>query len=74
MSMMKLVERYRDAIACVLSCVDRLILQGRIGIFSYADGMMRYLTARGIKIFDFLKWAAPATCTIGWRHSCSRRA
>ncbi len=59
--MMKLVERYRDAIAGVLSCVDRLILQGRIGIFSYADGMMRYLTARGIKIFDFLKWAAPAT-------------
>src|SRR5207245_9464032 len=61
MSMMKLVERYRDEIAGVLSCVDWLMLQGRIGIFSYADGMTRYLTARGIKIFDFIKWAGPAT-------------
>jgi len=59
--MMKLVERYRDEVAGVLSCVDRLILQGRIGIFSYADGMTRYLTARNIKIFDFIKWAEPAT-------------
>jgi len=61
MSMMKLVERYRDEIAGVLSCVDRLILQGRLGVFSYSDGMTRYLTARGIKIFDFIKWAGPAT-------------
>ena len=59
--MMELVERYQDEVAGVLSCVDRLILQGRIGVFSYADGMTRYLTARGIKIFDFIKWAAPAT-------------
>jgi hypothetical protein len=60
-SMMELVERYRDEIAGVLSCVDRLVLQGRIGVFSYADGMTRYRTARGIKIFDFIKWAGPAT-------------
>jgi hypothetical protein len=30
-------------------------------ILSYADGMTRYLTARGIKIFDFVKWAKPFT-------------
>jgi hypothetical protein len=29
MSMMKVLERYRDEIAGVLACVDRLMLQGR---------------------------------------------
>jgi hypothetical protein len=62
--MMELVERYKDEIAGVLSCVDRLILQGRIPIFSYADGMTRFLTARNIKIFDFIKWAGPLTDSI----------
>jgi hypothetical protein len=59
--MKELVERYRDEIAGVVSCFDRLILQGRMPIFSYADGMTRYLTKRGVKIFDFIKWAEPIT-------------
>ena len=59
--MTELVERYLNEISGVLSCVDRLILQGRIGIHSYADGMTRYLSARGIKIFDLIKWASPVT-------------
>jgi hypothetical protein len=61
MSMMELLERNRGEIAGVLSCEDRLILQGRIPSFAYADGMTKYLIVRGLKIFDFLKWAAPAT-------------
>jgi DNA-binding HxlR family transcriptional regulator len=64
MAMMELVARYRDEIAGVVSCFDRVILQGRIPVLSYADGMTRFLTARGIKIFDFIKWASPATDAI----------
>src|SRR5205807_9727923 len=64
MAMLELVERYKDEIAGMVSCFDRVILQGRIPVFSYADGMTRYLTARGIKIFDFIKWASPTTDAI----------
>jgi DNA-binding HxlR family transcriptional regulator len=59
-----LVDRYKDEIAGVLSCFDRLILQGRIPVWSYADGMTRFLTARNVKIFDFIKWASPLTDAI----------
>lgn len=59
--MTELLERFKDQISGTISCFDRIILQGRMPIFSYADGMTRYLTARGIKIFDFVKWAKPLT-------------
>ena len=58
------VERFKDEIAGVVSCFDRVILQGRIPVLSYAEGMTRYLTARGVKIFDFIKWASPTTDAI----------
>jgi len=62
--MKELLERYQDEIAGAVSCFDRVILQGRMPIFSYADGMTRFLSVRGIKIFDFIKWAAPITDSI----------
>jgi DNA-binding HxlR family transcriptional regulator len=57
----ELRERFQDDIAGVVSCFDRMILQGRMPIFSYAEGMTRYLTKRGIQIFDFVAWAKPLT-------------
>jgi len=33
-------------------------------ILSYAQGITRYPTKRGIKIFDFVKWASPITDAI----------
>ncbi|MBZ5627087.1 MAG: hypothetical protein LAQ69_51700 [Acidobacteriia bacterium] len=55
--MKELLERCKDEIAGAVSCFDRLILQGRMPILSYAEWMTRYLTKRGIKIFDFIHWA-----------------
>ena len=56
-----LTERYGDKIAGVLSCYDRVIVQGTLPIFCYAEGMTKYLTARGIRIFDFTEFAKPLT-------------
>ena len=59
-----LTERHSKQIAGVLSCYDRLIVQGTLPIFCYADGMTAYLTARGIRIFDFTQFAKPLTDAI----------
>ena len=56
-----ITERYREQIAGVLSCYDRLIIQGTLPVFCYADGMTGYLCKRGIRIFDFAQFAKPLT-------------
>jgi hypothetical protein len=57
--MATLVERYADRILGVLCCYDRVIVRGRIPGFNYAQGMESYLRARGIRLFDFPKFAMP---------------
>lgn len=59
-----LTERHAGQIAGLLSCYDRVILQGTLPIFSYADGMTKYLSARGLRIFDFTQFAKPLTDAI----------
>lgn len=59
-----ITERYLDKIAGVLSCYDRVIVQGTLPIFCYAEGMTKYLSARGIRIFDFAAFAKPLTDSI----------
>ncbi|NUN03614.1 MAG: MarR family transcriptional regulator, partial [Bryobacteraceae bacterium] len=59
--MVLITERYIEKIAGVLSCYDRVIVQGTLPIFCYAEGMTKYLTARGIRIFDFTAFARPLT-------------
>ena len=59
-----ITERYAEQIAGVLSCYDRVIVQGTLPIFSYAQGMTKYLSARGIRIFDFAQFAQPLTGAI----------
>jgi hypothetical protein len=59
-----LTERYKDELAGVLSCFDRVIVHGTLPIFCYADGMTKYLSARGIRIFDFAAFAKPLTESI----------
>lgn len=56
-----ITERYADKIAGVLGCFDRLIVTGTLPTLCYAEGMTKYLSARGIKIFDFAFWAKPLT-------------
>ena len=43
-----LTDRFADQIAGVLSCYDRLIVQGTIPDFCYAQAMTNYLNARQI--------------------------
>jgi hypothetical protein len=59
-----LTERHAQQIAGVLSCFDRVMVQGTLPVFCYADGMTAYLTKRRIRIFDFSQFAKPLTDTI----------
>src|SRR5665213_1652678 len=52
-----LIERYDDRIAGVLSCYDRVVVTGTLPTVCYAEGMTRFLFARGIRIFDYPQFA-----------------
>ena len=68
MGLVLLTERHAQQIAGVLSCYDRVIVQGTLPVFCYADGMSAYLSKRGIRIFDFTQFAKAADrCDQGQR-------
>jgi hypothetical protein len=52
-----LTERYDERIAGILSCYDRVLITGTIPVICYADGMTRFLYAKGIRIFDYPQFA-----------------
>ena len=54
-----LTERYQSQTAGVLSCYDRVIIQGTLPKWCYAQGMTDYFYANQIRIFDYPKWAEP---------------
>lgn len=54
-----LTERYRGQIAGVLSCYDRIIIQGTVPGWCYARGMTDYFYTHQIRIFDYANWAEP---------------
>ena len=54
-----LTERHAEEIAGVLSCYDRLLIQGTLPGLCYAEGMTAYLKARQIRIFDYPRFAQP---------------
>ncbi len=45
-----LIERYRDRLAGVLSCCDRIVITGTLPGVCYAGGMTSFLYARGVRI------------------------
>lgn len=57
--MATLLERYADQIRGVLSCYDRVIIQGTLPGLCYGEGMTAYLYARNIRIFDYARFAEP---------------
>jgi DNA-binding MarR family transcriptional regulator len=61
---MLITERYAPDIAGVLSCFDRLILQGTLNPIGHPEGMTSFLYSQHIKIFDFPKWAEQFTAKI----------
>jgi hypothetical protein len=46
-----LTERYRKEIPGLISRYDRVIVQGTLSIFCYADGMTKYLAVRRMRIY-----------------------
>jgi hypothetical protein len=64
MGLVLLTERHAQHIAGLLSCYDRVIVQGTLPVFCYAEGMTAYLTKRRIRIFDFTQFATPLTDAI----------
>jgi hypothetical protein len=54
-----LTERYSKAISGILSSYDRVVLTGTIPVICYAQGMTLYLYNKGIRIFDYPKFAEP---------------
>jgi hypothetical protein len=53
-----LMDRYRDRLAGVLSCYDRIVITRTLPGACFAEGMTRLLRLRGIRIFDYPTFAA----------------
>ena len=54
-----LTDRYAANLHGVLSCYDRIIVTGTLPGACYAGGMTSFLFARGIRIFDYPRFAEP---------------
>ena len=54
-----LTERYAPNLHGVLSCYDRIIVTGTLPGACYAGGMTSFLYAKGIRIFDYPRFAEP---------------
>jgi hypothetical protein len=54
-----IIDRYSNKISGVLSCYDRIVVQGIIPGICYAQGMTGYLYANSIRIFDYPRFAEP---------------
>lgn len=54
-----LTATHSKHISGVLSCFDRIILTGTLPQVCYAQGMTSYLYSKGIRIFDYPKFAEP---------------
>jgi hypothetical protein len=59
MGLILFTERHQEQIAGVISCYDRMLIQGTLPGLCYAQGMTRYLYARQIRIFDYPRFAQP---------------
>ena len=58
---MLITEKYADRINGTITCYDRIIIQGAIPSWSYADGMTGYFYGNDMKIFDYAKFSQPLT-------------
>jgi len=54
-----LTERYRERLHGVLSCYDRIVITGTLPGICYAAGITSFLYAKGIRIFDYARFAEP---------------
>lgn len=59
MTLNSFVERCQDRIAGVLNCLDRVVITGTLPEICHAEAMGVFLSARGIRLFDYPRWAEP---------------
>ncbi len=59
MAAAELTERYSANLHGVLSRYERMIIVGTLPGACYADGMTNFLYSRGIRIFDYPRFAEP---------------
>lgn len=57
--MASLLERHANEIHGVLSCFDRVVIQGTLPGLCFAEGMTSYLNANHVRIFDYPRFAEP---------------
>lgn len=55
---MLITDRYKDQIAGVVSCYDRIIIQGTIPEWCYDQAMTSFLYSQKIRIFDYPAFAS----------------
>ena len=54
---MLLAEQHSSQIAGVISCYDRVVIQGTLPGWGYANGMTWFLNSQHINIFDYPEFA-----------------
>jgi hypothetical protein len=64
MSYELLTDRYATKIRGVLACFDRIVLTATLPDICYPEGMTKHLAGKGIRVFDFSKWAEPLNAEI----------
>jgi len=57
--MSSLLDRHAAKISGVLSCYDRVVIQGTLPGLCYAAGMTAFLRKRHIRLFDYPRFAEP---------------
>ena len=57
--MVDFTQRHTDKIQGVLSCFDRLILQGTLPDICHPRAIGAFFQGHGLRIFDFTEWAKP---------------
>jgi len=64
MGLQLLTDRRSNQITGVLSCYDRMLIQGTLPGLCFAEGMTGYLYAHHIRVFDYAEWAQPLRETL----------
>jgi len=54
-----LTEKYKEKISGILSCYDRIIIQGTLPEWCFDKGMTSFLYSQGVRIFNFPQFAQP---------------
>ncbi len=53
------IERHASKIRGALSCFDRVVITGTLPDICHAQAMAGFLSSRGIRLFDYPRWAEP---------------